>query len=445
MIKQASHSIKTAGAGAMKKVGDRARMSVAGAARNSTSRAASEMTESITHSSGAQTDASTSPEQYAESIIRHTASDAGNRIADFAEQKGKAAAHRAGSAVYRKAATAIRGRVEIKDRAPAKPAAGKPSSAATKGFAPTPSQRAARAPEQTREYVSRAVQRTKERLRDAVRGLRRTETVAKRSAQSALRQSASAIKVSGKTVKGGVKTIKTAGTTVKRTVKTARKTAKLAERAAQAAQKAAKALARATVKTIKVTAKAVITAVKVTIAAIKSLAAAIAAGGWVAVLIIVVAAVLGAIAYWLFGWLDNDDHDLNVDGVQVIGALSVMRESYDTMVADAAAGYDGATVEIVVGLDEQEVAVLFSVLNLSTDDNLDRAAETMPQLVAAVVEDITIETEETEENGTIVRVTTSNRSAEDAAVLLGFSDEQIELIDEIRDTDGFTEYWEAKE
>ena len=99
-------------------------------------------------------------------------------------------------------------------------------------------------------------------------------------------------KVTTQTAKGAAKTAKTTAKTTekaaKTTARTAKVTAKVAAKAAQKAAQAAKAAAQATVKFVKVAAKAIVAAVKATVAAVKGIVAAIAAGGWVAVVVILV-------------------------------------------------------------------------------------------------------------------------------------------------------------
>lgn len=87
-----------------------------------------------------------------------------------------------------------------------------------------------------------------------------------------------------KEVSRAAKGVKTAQHSVQAAQKTAQVTAKTTQKAAQAARAAAKAAAAG----IKAAAKATVAAVKSTIAAAKGLGAIIAAGGWVAVLIIVI-------------------------------------------------------------------------------------------------------------------------------------------------------------
>lgn len=110
------------------------------------------------------------------------------------------------------------------------------------------------------------------------------------------------------TVKTTTKSVKTAETTAKTTVKTAQQTAKAAQKtaeasakAAQKAAEAAKATAKAAVAATKAAVKATIAIIKAIIAAVKSLIAAIVAGGWVAVLIIVIICLVALIACSVYG------------------------------------------------------------------------------------------------------------------------------------------------
>ena len=100
------------------------------------------------------------------------------------------------------------------------------------------------------------------------------------------------MKEAGRTARQAAKTtgrsarqaVKTADHTVKVTQKTAQATVKAAQRAVQAARATAKAAAT----TAKAAAKATAAAIKAAIAAIQELAAAIAAGGWVAIVVVLV-------------------------------------------------------------------------------------------------------------------------------------------------------------
>lgn len=114
-------------------------------------------------------------------------------------------------------------------------------------------------------------------------------------------ESGKAIKGSGKgTIKYAQRSVKTASQTSRTTIKTTQEAAKAAQRTAKAtaktAQKAAQA-ARQAAKTAeqvaKATTKATATAVKAIVEATKALISAIAAGGWIAVLILVIVILFG--------------------------------------------------------------------------------------------------------------------------------------------------------
>ena len=112
------------------------------------------------------------------------------------------------------------------------------------------------------------------------------------------------------TAKGTIKTaengVKTAQATSKTAIKTTEQTAKTAQAAAasaktaQKAAQAARATAKATAEATKASVKATIAAVKAIIAGTKALITALIAGGWIAIVIILIVVLLGC-AVSLFG------------------------------------------------------------------------------------------------------------------------------------------------
>ena len=135
-----------------------------------------------------------------------------------------------------------------------------------------------------------------------IKAVEQTEKTIKQSAGSAGKK---AIKTAGKgTAKAAQRSVKTTKTAIKTTqqaAKTAQKTAQATVKASQKAAQAAKAAAKATVAGVKAAVKATIAAVKAIIAATKALVAAIAAGGWVAVAVIVVICLIALICGSVFG------------------------------------------------------------------------------------------------------------------------------------------------
>ena len=137
----------------------------------------------------------------------------------------------------------------------------------------------------------------KKQAQDAMRRVRRSADATQKTIKTVDR--------SGKTIKQTAKaTGKAAVKTTQKTIKTARTTIKATQAAAKTAQETAQVTAKAAktaAQTARAAAKATAAAVKAIIAGTKALIAAIAAGGWVAVVIILVICVIGLIAGSCFG------------------------------------------------------------------------------------------------------------------------------------------------
>ena len=158
------------------------------------------------------------------------------------------------------------------------------------------------------------VKQSENALYTQTQSIGKTVRTAEKSAEKTIKQSARSagnktIKTVGKGSANAVqKSVKTAEQTAKTAIKTSQQAAKAAQQTAKAAAKAtqkaaqiAKATAKAAVESVKVTVKAAVTATKAVIAGIKALAAAIAAGGWIAVLIILIVCLLALILGSVFG------------------------------------------------------------------------------------------------------------------------------------------------
>ena len=214
------------------------------------------------------------PEQYAEERVERTADDAAHYIGDELLYRGKQLAGKANGL-----------RKQYKE--------------------------AQRGTEQNRSSFSspdsNATRQGQERVRQSVQSSRRVRQASRRT----VKQSANTAKIA---TKGTVKTAQRTVKTTKQTVKTAEKTVKTTQQAAKTAQKTAQAAAKATQVTarttqaaakaaavaVKAAAKTTAAIVKALIAAVKSLIAAIAAGGWVAV-VIIIAVVLVVALLAVFG------------------------------------------------------------------------------------------------------------------------------------------------
>ncbi len=231
-------------------------------------------------------DGQVSPTEYAEDKIQYAAQD-------VAEDTGRAVSSGTKKAVN-KGKEAYRQHREIKK---ATKAADKPPSAAR--------QTASQASRSARGQTNRTVRSTQQAGKQTVKTARQTERTVKQTARSTGKATAKGAKGTIKTAQKSIKTAqKMAKTTIKTTqqaAKAAQKTAQATAKAAKAAAQAARAAAKAAVVTAKAVVKATIAAVKAIIAATKALVAAIAAGGWVAVVVIVVICLIALIVGSCFG------------------------------------------------------------------------------------------------------------------------------------------------
>ncbi len=165
-------------------------------------------------------------------------------------------------------------------------------------------QDAAKAPRQVETAVNTVETPVKMAKRPA-QAMGQTAKATGRGAKGTIKSAQRTVKTAQRTAKG---TVKTAQHTSKTAIKTADHTAKAAQKTAQATAKAAKMTAhaaRAAAKTAAATAKAaakgISATIKAIIASVKALVAAIAAGGWVAILAIVIICLIGLIVGSCFG------------------------------------------------------------------------------------------------------------------------------------------------
>ena len=143
-----------------------------------------------------------------------------------------------------------------------------------------------------------------------VKTTRQAEKTIKQSARSAGKTvkttAKGTVKITERTVKTAQATSKAAIKTTENSVKTAQAVAKASAKAAQKAAQAAKATAKATAEATKATVRATIAAVRAIIAGTKALIAALVAGGWIAIVIILIVVLLGC-AVSIFGGGGNSN------------------------------------------------------------------------------------------------------------------------------------------
>ena len=277
------------------------------------------------------------------------------------------------------------------------------------------------------------------------------------------------IKQASSTAKGTVKTasksIKTAEKTAKASIKTTQQAAKAAQRTAQATARAAKATAhaaraaaRAAVAAAKVAAKATIAAVKAIIAATKALIAAIAAGGWIAVLVIVIICLIGLLIGSCFGiFFSGEDSG---SGYTMQNVVQEINDDYQQQIDTTKANLSHDVLEMSGSRAVwPEVLAVYAVKTTTDPDNPQEVA-TMDDSKKAILTDIfwemnqissrtetrteTVITETDDGNGNIVEtettvtqtylyITVSHKTAEEMAAQYGFDEEQKEQLAELLD------------
>ena len=123
----------------------------------------------------------------------------------------------------------------------------------------------------------------------------------------------------------------------KTTAKTAQKGVKTAQQTAKAAAKTAKVTVKAAQKAAQA-AKAIVAAVKATAAAIKGIVAAIAAGGWIAVVVILLICMIGLVVGSVFGiFAPNPD---NENGITIVQTVREANAEYEAQIAEIKSRYD---------------------------------------------------------------------------------------------------------
>lgn len=176
---------------------------------------------------------------------------------------------------------------------------------------------------------------------------------------------AKTVKTAGRSIKGvkqgakGIKTAQRSAKTAQQAAKAAQKTAQAAARAAKAAAQAAKAAAKAAATGVKAAVKATVAVVKATILAIKGLIAAIAAGGWVAIVIILLICIIAMIVGSCFGLFYSTDS--TGTGTSVTQAVSTLNGEFQAHIQE---------IEDANPYDRQEITSNDGVLSINWEDVL---------------------------------------------------------------------------
>nr|WP_290463180.1 CHAP domain-containing protein [Acutalibacter muris] len=158
---------------------------------------------------------------------------------------------------------------------------------------------------QLHRHGQKAVSSAKENISKAKSHFQRERSIDPLKKEINGRSSKGAIKTADHSKNGIKQAAKGTSKTAQRSVKTAEKTAKItiktSQQAAKSAQRTAQAAAKATVAALKAAVRATVSAVKAIIAATKALISALAAGGWVAVVVVIVICLIGLLVGSCFG------------------------------------------------------------------------------------------------------------------------------------------------
>ena len=322
---------------------------------------------------------------------------------------------------------------------------------------------AARKTRQAADKISEPV-RTLRQERGAVktldRGKKSIKTVdrGRKTVKQASSTAKGTVKTASKSIKTAEKTAKASIKTTQQAAKAAQRTAQATARAARATAHAARAAARAAVVAAKVAAKATIAAVKAIIAATKALIAAIAAGGWIAVLVIVIICLIGLLIGSCFGiFFSGEDSG---SGYTMQNVVQEINDDYQQQIDTTKANLSHDVLEMSGSRAVwPEVLAVYAVKTTTDPDNPQEVA-TMDDSKKAILTDIfwemnqissrtetrteTVITETDDGNGNIVEtettvtqtylyITVSHKTAEEMAAQYGFDEEQKEQLAELLD------------
>lgn len=218
---------------------------------------------------------------------------------------------------------------------------------------------------------------------------------------------------------------------------------------------------KATVKTVKAAAKATVAAVKATTAAVKELVAAIAAGGWAAVVIILVICLIAAIGATCYGIFLTNDESTGTK-ITMDEARSLLTSEYYADLTALKAGFTYDTVEVTsptgdMSINWKDVLAIYAVKTTTSAENgsevvtiddekldiLRDIVEDMNTMVGAVTPKVVaVTTVTTDAEGNSVRTTEfvtknvltvviTHLTAEQAAEIYDFTDEQNEQLAEL--------------
>ena len=312
----------------------------------------------------------------------------------------------------------------------------------------------------------RELYRTHKDIKQAKNTVDQTAKTVKTTGKQTTKTLQHSVKTTKKTVKTAEQTSKAAIKTSKAAAKTAKEAAKASAKAAKAAAQAAKAAARATVAAVKIAAKAAVAAVKAIIAGVKALVAAIAAGGWVAVVIIIIICLVALLIACFGIFFSGEDTGTGItmqtavseinaeyqakidevkssnthDVVEITGLNPVWK---DVMAIYAAkTGFDPDNPQEVASMDESKKELLKTVFWDMNIISSSTASKTVSVPTETVDPDGNITVTYTSATKTYLYITVTHKSTSDMATVYNFTSQQKEILNELLSED-YADLWSS--
>ena len=287
---------------------------------------------------------------------------------------------------------------------------------------------------------------TKETIQNIKKG---TQKIKQKIENKSIKQ---AEKTAKQSIKTAQKTIKKAEQTGKVAYKTSKKTAKATVKGAKKAYQVTKATAKATAKSIKIAVKATIATIKAIIATTKALISAIIAGGWVAVVIIIVICLIALICSSIFGiFFSSED---SVGNKTMSSVINEINNEFANKITDIQKNNEHDEYEITSNRAEwKDILCVYTVLVSNGDERADvvtlddnkinklKSIFWEMNIITSKVEEKEREIETTDDKGNtkkekvkrkILYIDIQNKSVEEMIQKYNFNSKQKEQIAELQ-------------
>ena len=298
---------------------------------------------------------------------------------------------------------------------------------------------------------------TRETVQNIKKGTQKIkQEIEKRTVKQAEKTAKQSIKTAQKTIKKaeqtGKVTYKTTKKTIKGAYKTGKKTAKTTVKGAKKAYQVTKATAKATAKGIKLAIKATIATIKAIIAGTKALISAIIAGGWVAVVIIVVICLIALICSSIFGIFFSSEK--GVSNKTMSSVISEINVEFTNKITDIQKNNEHDEYEINSNRAEwKDILCVYAVLVTNGDERADvitldenkinklKSIFWEMNIITSKVEEKEKEIETTDDKGNtktekikrkVLYIEIQNKTVEEMIQKYNFNSKQIEQIAELQ-------------